>query len=147
MASAAALSEGAAESVKWADIHGLFEPSPRYEPGTAASNLGGLAHPFQDPTFVHEVRGSVHEHAAEFAEGSMLPPLDGSQPLRWTELHTSFKALFESRLGHVLERERIGREELLSYVAELQERWPGAADGNAESHPAPAEGSGAMLAF
>lgn len=121
MASAAALSEGAAESARWVDTQGLFEPNSRYEPGTAASNLGGLAHPFQDPTFVQEVRGFVLEHAAEFAEGSVLLPQDGSQPLRWTELHIAFKALFEARLGHVLERERVGREELLSYAAELQE--------------------------
>mmetsp|Transcript_63617 Transcript_63617/g.161383 ORF Transcript_63617/g.161383 Transcript_63617/m.161383 type:complete len:188 (-) Transcript_63617:72-635(-) len=99
---------------------GQFAPEPKYDPGSAASNLGCLLYIFCDTGFVEDVRNFVRTHAAEFAEVSASCP-DGSHPLRWTELHDAFRALFEARLNCALAAECVGRDELLGYAEELRQ--------------------------
>mmetsp|Transcript_46344 Transcript_46344/g.128936 ORF Transcript_46344/g.128936 Transcript_46344/m.128936 type:complete len:231 (-) Transcript_46344:102-794(-) len=108
---------------------GLFDPAPKYEPGSAASNLGCLLYTFCEGAFIEQVRNFVRAHAAEFVPG--VRPVDGSQPLRWTELHAQFRQLFEAQLEAVLTRERIGRNEFLEYAAELRQACRGLEDGDA----------------
>eukprot|EP00933_Yihiella_yeosuensis_P054192 TRINITY_DN52580_c0_g1_i1.p1 TRINITY_DN52580_c0_g1~~TRINITY_DN52580_c0_g1_i1.p1 ORF type:complete len:187 (+),score=26.17 TRINITY_DN52580_c0_g1_i1:143-703(+) len=96
---------------------GEFQPNLRYDPGTPASNLGFLLQIFCQKTFVDEVRLFVQHHAAEFS----CYASDGSHPLRWSELHHDFKKMFDDHLGAVLAKEHISKEELVSYIEELQE--------------------------
>mmetsp|Transcript_79053 Transcript_79053/g.249862 ORF Transcript_79053/g.249862 Transcript_79053/m.249862 type:complete len:228 (+) Transcript_79053:94-777(+) len=107
---------------------GVFDPDPKYEPGSAATNLGCLLYTFCEGAFVAQVRDFVRAHAGEFAPAAV--PADGSHPLRWTELHAQFRQLFEAQLDAVLARERISRKELVEYAAELQQACKKLGDGD-----------------
>jgi len=107
---------------------GLFDPDLKYEPGSAATNLGCLLYTFCEGAFVAQVRDFVRAHAAEFAPEAV--PADGSHPLRWTELHAHFRQLFEAQLDSALSREGIKRAELLEYSTELQQACRKLEDGD-----------------
>jgi len=100
------------------DSDGQYAPDPKYVPGTAASNLGCLLYVFCEGPFVEEVRTFVRCYAPWFSP-ACIPP-DGSHPLQWTELHVQFRQLFEKQLDASLAKERISRDELVSYCAELK---------------------------
>mmetsp|Transcript_92810 Transcript_92810/g.193999 ORF Transcript_92810/g.193999 Transcript_92810/m.193999 type:complete len:246 (-) Transcript_92810:112-849(-) len=99
---------------------GVFMLKGSYEPGSVATNLGCFLHIFSDTSFVEEVRNFVEGHLPDF-EAAAETMSDGSQPLLWTELHHSFRAMFERRLRTVLEAEQLDADDLLSYIEELEQ--------------------------
>merc|ERR1712217_959902 len=46
---------------------------------------------------------------------------DGSYPLRWTELHHQYSAMFESQLDSVIQQEGMNRDDFRGYMADIAE--------------------------
>ncbi|CAE7594391.1 unnamed protein product [Symbiodinium natans] len=70
-----------------------------------------------EPPFAREVRDFVDRHAAAFA----APCRDGSCPLRWTQLHEEYSALFERQLKAVVQEEGFSLEDFREHMAQLRE--------------------------
>ncbi|CAE7373623.1 unnamed protein product [Symbiodinium pilosum] len=72
---------------------------------------------FCEAPFAAEINEFIQTHASAFRESN----LDGSHPLRWTELHKEYAALFERQLQAVVQEEGFSLEDFRDHIAELRE--------------------------
>eukprot|EP00928_Gymnodinium_smaydae_P089508 TRINITY_DN73467_c0_g1_i1.p2 TRINITY_DN73467_c0_g1~~TRINITY_DN73467_c0_g1_i1.p2 ORF type:complete len:251 (-),score=48.62 TRINITY_DN73467_c0_g1_i1:160-843(-) len=91
-------------------------PQPRGLDTVVGTNLEPFLRGFQQGSFRAVVEAFVTEHAASFEK--VCP--DGSHPLEWTTLHSSFRELFETQLDAVLCEQDVERDEFAAWVSSLE---------------------------